>query len=254
MYLMTNKYKYFVGNWKMFGDLSSIKHLIKVNSYLKKNKKYKVKVIFCVPYTLINLFSKKLKRSKLLIGAQNCHFSNKFGAFTGSINPKMVENSGAKYIIIGHSENRLQGDTDDIINKKIQSSLKMKLKVIFCIGETLREKKRGFTNRVLNSQITKGMKDIKKLNNIIIAYEPVWSIGTGIIPNDLELKKNIAFIRHKLKIKYKKIKKFRILYGGSVNTNNIEKLNKISNLSGFLIGGASQSSKKFIDIINKSYI
>ena len=246
---MTNKYKYFVGNWKMFGDLSSIKHLIKVNSYLKKNKKYKVKVIFCVPYTLINLFSKKLKRSKLLIGAQNCHFSNKFGAFTGSINPKMVENSGAKYIIIGHSENRLQGDTDDIINKKIQSSLKMKLKVIFCIGETLREKKRGFTNRVLNSQITKGMKDIKKLSNIIIAYEPVWAIGTGKTASPEQAQAAHLFIRGLLRESNESIaQSAHILYGGSMNAGNAKELISCADIDGGLIGGAALKAEDFLQI------
>ena len=139
---MTNKYIYFIANWKMFGVLSSIKLLKKVSFYLKKIKKKNLKVIFCVPYTLLSEYSKNIKNKNMSIGAQNCHDLKDFGPFTGSVNSKMIKDVGANYVILGHSENRQQGETDFIINKKILSSLNSNLKVIFCIGETLIEKKK----------------------------------------------------------------------------------------------------------------
>ena len=138
---MTNKFKYIIGNWKMFGVLSSFNILNRVNLHLKKNKYSKIKVIFCIPYTLINLFSNKLINSKISIGAQDIHQFNQFEACTGSVNAKMIKNSGAKYCIIGHSEKRISGDNDIIINQKIKSCIKNKLNVIFCIGENLKQKK-----------------------------------------------------------------------------------------------------------------
>ena len=134
-----------------------------------------------------------------------------------------------------------------LTNLKIKSAIKSGLKVIFCIGETLNEKRRKATKRVLERQISLGLKKINKKNsNIIIAYEPVWSIGTGLIPKSNELIKIITFIK-------KKYKNLKVLYGGSVNSKNINELKLIENIDGFLIGGASQDAKKFIDIIKKTY-
>jgi len=249
---MTNKYKYFVANWKMFGGIksvNSINRVIKLSKYRKFNK---AKIVYCPPYILLSSFVQKLKKTKIKVGAQNCHQSNINGPFTGSINSQMLKNIGASYVIIGHSENRAEGETDKLINKKIQSALKNKLKVIFCIGETLQQRKNKLTNAILETQIKNGLKNIKRHENIIIAYEPVWSIGTGIIPENELLKKIVTFIKKilKEKIKYNKSK---ILYGGSVNSENIQELRKINQINGFLIGGASQKSNKFIDIIKKTF-
>ena len=247
---MTNKYRYFIGNWKMFGQLSSIKILKRVNSYLNKVKNNNSKVIFCPPYTLINSFAKQLNKSLISIGAQNCHHESNFGPHTGSINSKMIKNSGAKYVIIGHYENRIRGDTDLLINKKIKASLNNKLKIIFCIGENRKQKNKRITNKILNKQITIGLKGVNKKSEIFVAYEPVWAIGTGLVPNTLNLKKNLKFIQKKLK---KILNNYKILYGGSVNHKTVKAISSIGNVDGFLIGGASQSSKKFIDIIKNSY-
>tara|TARA_B100001167_G_C16755791_1_gene298645 strand:+ start:688 stop:1434 length:747 start_codon:yes stop_codon:yes gene_type:complete len=247
---MTNKYRYFIGNWKMFGQLSSIKILKRVNSYLNKVKNNNSKVIFCPPYTLINSFAKQLKKSLISIGAQNCHHESNFGPHTGSINSKMIKNSGAKYVIIGHYENRIRGDTDLLINKKIKASLNNKLKIIFCIGENRKQKNKRITNKILNKQITIGLKGINKKSEIFVAYEPIWAIGTGLVPNTSNLKKNLKFIQTKLK---KILNNYKILYGGSVNHKTVKAISSIGNVDGFLIGGASQSSKKFIDIIKNSY-
>ena len=190
--------------------------------------------------------SKKLRGSNIEVGAQNCHEQDVYGAFTGSVNSSMLKSVGAKYIIIGHSENRQSGETDKLINLKIKSALKSGLRVIFCIGETLKAKRKKITKSVLNKQIKAGLKNIKNNKKIIIAYEPVWSIGTGIIPKSDDLFKTISFIK-------KEKKNYKVLYGGSVNPKNINQLKYINNIDGYLIGGASQDPKKFIDIIKKTY-
>ena len=246
---MTNKYIYFVANWKMFGNLRSLNSLDKVIKFSKTNKKNKYKIIYCPPYTLIRSMSKRLKKTTIQVGAQNCHHVYEFGAYTGQVNSSMIKSVGAKYVILGHSENRQIGETDNLINSKIKSSIKSGLKIIFCIGETLKERRSKKTNQILKRQIEKGLKSIKNKSKIIIAYEPVWSIGTGIIPKEAELTKTISFIKSRFAKKYPKI-----LYGGSVNSRNIEILKKTPDIDGFLIGGASQTSKKFIDIIQKTII
>ena len=244
---MTNKYMYFVANWKMFGDLKTLNSLDKVIKFSKTNKKNKFRIIYCPPSTLIRPLSKRLKTTKIEVGAQNCHHSYEFGANTGQVNSIMLKNVGAKYVIIGHSENRQLGEDDKLINLKIKSALKAGLKVIFCIGETLREKKNKKTNKVLAKQIKNGLSSINNKSNIILAYEPVWSIGSGLIPKSEDLKKSIAFIKSKFGKKSS-----NILYGGSVNVNNVDKLKNITDIDGFLVGGASQNPKKFIDIIKKT--
>ena len=246
---MTNKYMYFIANWKMYGDLKTLNSLDKVIKFSNANKKNKFKIVYCPPNTLIRPLSKRLTKTNIEVGAQNCHESESFGAHTGQVNSKMLRNVGAKYVILGHSENRQIGESDSLINSKIKSAIKSGLKIIFCIGETLKERRSKKTNQTLSLQIKKGLKSIKNKSNIIIAYEPVWSIGTGLIPKSEDLIKSIKFIKKKFGKKSPKI-----LYGGSVNNTNISQLKKISVIDGFLIGGASQDSKKFIDIIKKTYI
>jgi len=252
---MTNKLKYFVGNWKMFGDFSSIKIINQINQFCSnlKKKGIKSKVIVCVPHTLIYTFVTKLKNKLVTIGAQNCHHHNGVGAFTGSISSSMIRKSGARYIILGHSETRSSGDTNKLINKKIDASLREKINVIFCIGETLHQKREGKTFSILRKQMNNSIDKKFNLNRIIIAYEPIWSIGTGKVPKTNELIKIFKFIKDEYKRNFK-LKRFPIvLYGGSVNDTNIQQFSSIPEIDGFLIGGASQSSKKFIDIIKNYY-
>ena len=243
---MTNKYMYFIANWKMFGNVNSLNSINKVVNFLKRFKYKKfLKVVYCPPNTLIHSLSNSKSSQLISVGAQNCHQNKTPGAFTGFVNSSMLKSVGAKYVIIGHSENRQNGENDKIINLKISSALESKLKVIFCIGETLKEKRKKITKRILSKQIDIGLKKIKNKKNIIIAYEPVWAIGTGLTPNNIELHEIINFIK-------KKLKKTKVLYGGSVNPKNIRVLKNINNIDGFLIGGASQNPNKFIDIIKKS--
>ena len=244
---MTNKYMYFIANWKMFGGLSTLNSLHKMVKFLKTFKKNRfTKIVYCPPNTLIHPMTKKLNNTSINVGAQNCHQHQTYGAFTGSVSSLMLKNVGAKYVIIGHSENRQAGETDNLINLKIKSAIKSGLKVIFCVGETSLQKRKKITKLVLNKQIRLGLKKIKIKSNVLIAYEPVWSIGTGVIPKSNELFEIINYI--------KSINKnFKVLYGGSVNPNNINELKLIHNIDGYLIGNASQDVKKFIDIIKKTY-
>ncbi len=232
----------------MFGDLRTLNSLDKVIKFSKINKN-KFKLIYCPPNTLIRPMSKRLKNSNLEVGAQNCHENDDYGAFTGQVNSRMLKSVGAKYVILGHSENRKTGENDNLINLKIKSAIKVGLKVIFCVGETLKEKKNKKTTQVLKKQIEKGLQSIKNKSKIIIAYEPVWSIGTGLIPKTEDLIKSVLFIKNRFGRKSPKI-----LYGGSVNGDNINQLKNIKSIDGFLIGGASQDPKKIIDIIKKTYI
>ncbi len=248
---MTNNNMYFIANWKMYGNLSSITTLKSIKIFSKTRKLKKTKIIYCPPYTLLRPFVDTLKSSTIKVGAQNCHHQTDFGSFTGSINAKMIKSLGCSYVILGHSENRREGENDKIINLKIKSAIKENLKVIFCVGETLKEKRKNKTKIVLKKQILDGLKNISKFNNIIIAYEPVWSIGSGKIPVSKDLDNIVMFIKSLLR-KRSRLKNIKILYGGSVNTKNIKKLSKIRSINGFLIGGASQKTKNFIDIIKKT--
>ena len=248
---MTNNKIYFIANWKMYGKKSSIKTLNNVIKLSKISKYKKINIIYCPPYTLLEQFVKKTKKSKIVVGAQNCHTDENYGAYTGSINTKMIKDTGSKFVIIGHSDSRHAGDTNTLINLKIKSAIKQKLNIIFCIGESLKENKKKKTNIILINQIKNGLKNIKNIDKIIFAYEPLWSIGTGIIPKSRELENRIKIIRNFINKNYK-IKNPRILYGGSVNPDNIVSLSKIPFINGFLVGGASQDSKKFIDIIKKT--
>jgi len=251
---MTNKLKYFIGNWKMFGDFGSFNIINRINQFGYRNRKLnKKKIVLCVPNILIYFFKKKLKSRYISLGAQNCHYHKSYGPFTGSVNASMLKKVGAEYIILGHSENRSEGETNQIIKKKIISALDKKLNVIFCIGETYKEKIKGKTFSILKKQLRSSLERKFNINKIIVAYEPVWSIGSNRIPKMNELINTIKFIKNEFK-KILKINKVpKILYGGSVNPKNIRLFSSISEIDGFLIGGASQSPKKFIDIIRNYY-
>ena len=232
----------------MYGNLSSLNTLNKVIKFSKSKEINKGRLIYCPPYTLISSFSKKFKNCQIGIGGQNCHESESFGPFTGSVNSRMLKNIGAHFVIIGHSENRKKGENNKLINLKIKNALKAGLKVIFCIGETLNEKRKKKTRSILSKQIKIGLKNIKDKSKIFLAYEPVWAIGSGLIPKAQDLFETVEFIKSKFKDKLPKV-----LYGGSVNPQNITILREINNIDGFLIGGASQNAKKFIDIVKKTY-
>ena len=245
--------RYFIGNWKMFGVPKSISILNKINSYYSRDiNRNKYRVIITPPYTLIESYSKYFKNKKILIGAQNCYQKEQFSSNTAAISSFMLKKVGAKYTLIGHSDNRAEGDTDTMLKDKVRYALKNNLKVVFCIGENKSEKKSKKTLQVLKRQLTKVLEKKFNKNNIIVAYEPIWSIGTGKIPTTSELQKTTIYIKKILKSIFKKNSP-AVLYGGSVDGNNVEMFKEIKEIDGFLIGGASKSSKKFIDIIKNYY-
>jgi len=245
--------RYFIGNWKMFGVPKSIGILNKINSYYSKDKnRNKYRVIMTPPYTLIESYSKYFKNKKISIGAQNCYQKEQFSSNTAAVSPYMLKSVGAKYTLVGHSDNRGEGDTDTMLKDKVRYALKNNLKVVFCIGENKTEKKNKKTLSVLKRQLTKVLEKKFNKNNIIVAYEPIWSIGTGKIPTADELKKTTIHIKKVLKGIFKKNSP-AVLYGGSVDGSNVEMYKGIKEIDGFLVGGASKTSKKFIDIIKNYY-
>jgi triosephosphate isomerase len=245
--------RYFIGNWKMFGVPKSINIINKINSYYSKDKnRNKYRAIITPPFTLIESYSKYFKNKKISIGAQNCYQKEQFSSNTAAISPYMLKSVGAKYTLVGHSDNRGEGDTDVILKDKVRYALKNNLKVVFCIGENKIEKKNKKTLSVLKSQLTKVLEKKFNKNNIIVAYEPIWSIGTGKIPSGGELKKTTIHIKKVLRGIFKKTSP-AVLYGGSVDGSNVRMFKEIREIDGFLIGGASKTSKKFIDIIKNYY-
>ena len=252
---MTNKFKYFIANWKMYGDLSSFQIIKSVNSYLRieKHKRSPKKIIFCLPNTLIHSFSKKVKNNKISIGAQNCHYLEKHGSFTGSVSPYMLKKVGAEYVIIGHSENRKHNDNNSIIKKKIIAASNQNLKIIFCIGESKKEKLNKKTFQVLKKQITNSISKNTNLKKIIFAYEPIWSIGGNKIPENKILNDITIYIKNFVKKNYKISFYPKVVYGGAVDSKKMSLLQKVSQIDGFLIGRASQSSNNFIAILKNYY-
>ena len=252
---MASGVRYFIGNWKMFGIPSSYKILDKINGYFhsdkKNNKKYKI--IIAPPLTLLQDFSNRFRNKKIHISAQNCYHKDSFGAYTGNVSPFMIKKLGINYIIIGHSENRASGENDQIIRDKVSLALKNNFIVIFCIGENKQEKRKKKTINVLKRQISKVIKNKYNFKNIIIAYEPVWSIGSGKLPSPSELEKNIVILKKFIKQKFRLNYNPKLIYGGSVDKNSIGGFKSIKELDGFLIGGASKSYKNFVDIIKNFY-
>ena len=245
--------RYFIGNWKMFGVPKSINILNKINSFHSKDRnRRKYRVIFTPPYTLLETYAKYFKNKRISIGSQNCYQKDLYSSNTAAVSPFMIRAVGAKYTLIGHSDNRSEGDTNDMLKDKVKFALKNNLKVVFCIGENKKDKKDNRTFSVLKNQITKVLEKKFNRNNIIVAYEPVWSIGTGKIPTKKELEKTTMHIKKVLKYLFK-TKSPAVLYGGSVDGSNVEMFKEIREIDGFLIGGASKSSKKFIDIIKNYY-
>ncbi len=235
---MTNKLV--VANFKMSMDTSD------VNNYLKDIATLDNKnVVICPTSIYLPYFLKK----KFEVGLQNV-YKEDLGAYTGEISPKQAYSIGVRYVILGHSERRQYfKETNEFVNEKIKACLKNNLKVILCIGETKEERDLLKTKRILKKQIVSCLKDLKSIQNVVIAYEPIWSIGTNITPTNAEIEDAITFIKDVVWELFEA--KIKVLYGGSVNENNIKSLNSINNVDGFLVGGASTNYSKFKKIIKE---
>ena len=236
----------------MFGVPKSINILSKINSYISSDKnKNKYLTIITPPFTLLESFAKHFKYKKIIIGSQNCYKKNQFSSDTGAVSPYMIRSVGVRHTIIGHSDNRAEGDDDIILKDKVNYALKNNFKIIYCIGENSLQKRKKQTYSIIKKQITKVLEKKNNKKNIIVAYEPIWSIGTGKIPNKSELTKTTSYIKKILSKIFRKSPP--VLYGGSVDEKNINMLKEIREIDGFLIGSASKSAKKFIDIIKNYY-
>ena len=245
--------RYFIGNWKMFGVPKSINILNKINSFISKDKnRNKYRAIFTPPYTLLESYCKQFKNKNIKIGSQNCYQKDHFSSNTAAISSYMIRSVGSEYTLVGHSDNRGEGENDQMLKDKVKFALKNNLKVIFCIGENKIHKRKKQTFKILKKQLVSVLDSKLNKRNIIVAYEPIWSIGTGKIPNNKDLFNTIIFIKKTLAKIFKKNGP-AVIYGGSVDKNSVQMFKQIREIDGFLIGGASKSYKKFIDIIKNYY-
>ena len=241
------------GNWKMNNDLKESEKLIVELKNLLQNEKPNCDIIVCPPFTSLLEASKLLKGSSIKLGAQNMHFEES-GAFTGEISASMLKSAGCEYVILGHSERRhIFGESDEVINKKIKKALSTGLKPIFCVGELLEERENGTTNDVVKRQVLKGLDGISAddMKNIIIAYEPVWAIGTGKTASPAQAQEVHEFIRDLIEIDYslETANDVTIQYGGSVKPDNAVELLSQPNIDGALVGGACLKADPFLGII-----
>lgn len=240
------------GNWKMYKNVNEAVELaneIKRAAFDVNN----VDVIVCPPFTNLSDVGEMLTEGNVGLGAQNCYWESE-GAFTGEVSVDMLKSVGCKYVIIGHSERRKYfGETDETVNRKIRAALEGGLIPIMCVGETLEEREAGKTMEVVRTQVTGGLKGFteEEIDSLIVAYEPVWAIGTGKTATPDQAQEVHAMIRALLSELYSESLSAskQVLYGGSVKPDNIEELMKEEDIDGGLIGGASLKSDGFADII-----
>lgn len=235
-------------NWKMNKTVSEAREF--VNAFaLAVTDITDVEIIIAPPFTSLMAVGEALKGTNIRLSAQNVFYEEK-GAYTGDISPVMLKDVGCEYVIIGHSERRQYFlETDDIVNRKIKASLKHGLNIIFCIGETLEEREKGRTFDVLKTQVTNGLKDTDS-ENLVVAYEPVWAIGTGRTATPDQVQEAHKFIREELrKLFGANADSIRILYGGSVTPENIDSLMSCPDVDGGLVGGASLKSDSFEKLV-----
>jgi triosephosphate isomerase (TIM) len=240
------------GNWKMNTTIGEALSLVKqmLGDLLAIDS---VDKVICPPFVSLSEIRDLTEGTSVRLGAQNMYFKEK-GAFTGEISPLMLRNL-CKYVILGHSERRQYfGETDATVNEKVRAALNFNLLPILCIGETLEENEAGKTNSVLERQVKEGLKDITATKDLVLAYEPIWAIGTGKAATGVQAGKTIGFIRSTLSALWGKdlASAVRILYGGSVTGANITEFMKEPEIDGGLVGGASLKAEEFIDIVRQT--
>ncbi|MDE2384261.1 MAG: triose-phosphate isomerase [Alphaproteobacteria bacterium] len=241
------------GNWKMNGTTAALREP-RLLAGMLRDVKLKCDVMICPPATLIRRAKSVMKGSKIKLGGQDCHAAVS-GAHTGDISADMLKDAGATSVIVGHSERRTNHkETDAQVAAKAQAAHKAGLTAIICIGETLDERKGGKTLEVLTGQIKGSIPAGSTASNTVVAYEPVWAIGTGLTPTTKEVEEAHAHIRAELaKVMGEEGAGTRILYGGSVKPSNAAELMGVANVNGALVGGASLKAVDFIGII-KAYL
>lgn len=245
--------KVIAGNWKMNNNLEESEKLINGLKNLLQNENPNCDVIICPPFISLAEASNLIKDSVIKLGAQNMYFEEN-GAYTGEISASMLKSTGCEYVILGHSERRtIFGESDEVINKKIKKALSAGLKPIFCVGELLEQRENGTTNSVIKNQIIKGLEGIsaEDMKNVIVAYEPVWAIGTGKTATPVQAEEVHKFIRSLIKTNFSDevADNLVIQYGGSVKPDNAKELLSQKDIDGALVGGACLKADSFMGII-----
>ncbi|MEH2419336.1 triose-phosphate isomerase [Nostoc sp.] len=232
------------GNWKMFKTQAETQEFLQgFLPHLEETPDGR-EVILCPPFTDLSVLSKTLHGSLIQLGAQNVHWEE-FGAYTGEISAPMLTESGVRFVIVGHSERRQYfGETDGTVNLRLRTAQRFGLTPILCVGETKQQRDAGETESVITLQLDKGLVDIDQ-NNLVIAYEPIWAIGTGDTCETVEANRIIGLIRSQLSNP-----NVSIQYGGSVKPNNIDEIMAQPEIDGVLVGGASLEAESFARIVN----
>jgi triosephosphate isomerase len=249
---MTTRKKLIAGNWKMNKTPADGVALVR-DIVAAVGKQTDVDIVVCPPFTGLESAGKALEGSEIKLGAQNMHFEAS-GAFTGEVSAPMLRSIFATHVILGHSERRtLFGETDSIVNKKVLAALKNQLRPIFCVGETLLEREGGATLKVVQTQVENGLEGVTKdqAQTLVVAYEPVWAIGTGKVATTEQAQEVHAFIRGLLTKLYSEpvAQKVRILYGGSMKPSNAPELLAQKDIDGGLIGGAALEARSFVELV-----
>lgn len=240
------------GNWKMNKTVTETKDFLEKLILNKINDN--VEAVVIVPFTSAYIASNLLKNFPVSVGCQNMYYEEN-GAFTGEISPLMLKDIGIEYVVIGHSERReIFKENDELVNNKVLSALKHNLKPIICCGEVLKEREDNKQKEKVEKQITIALKNVKEneLKNVVIAYEPIWAIGTGKTASSDDAEDMCSFIRKLIEKLYSKkpSEEIRIQYGGSVKPNNIKEIMSKENIDGALVGGASLEVNSFLDLVN----
>ena len=243
---------FIAGNWKMNTTVTEAEKLV-LEMLDKLDRIEGVEKVLCPPFVSLVAINMMLQGSSIKLGAQNMYFETK-GAYTGEISPVMLSQL-CEFVILGHSERRgYFGETDEIVNKKIKTALTNKLKPILCVGERLAENETGKTEEVINRQVTAALNGIEPVRDLVIAYEPVWAIGTGKAASSAQAAATIQSIRDVVaKLWNKSIAQdLRILYGGSVTSANIAEFISHPEIDGALVGGASLKAEEFVSIVEQT--
>jgi len=251
---MSNRQFLIAGNWKMNGGPFEAAELLEGLKNCKGNFSDDVDVLVCPPYVSLGMAVKYLHDSEIHVGAQNFHYEDN-GAYTGEISASMIAESGCNFVLIGHSERRQYfGETDETVNKKVLKALSSKIAPVVCVGESLEQRKKESHFDLVSDQVKKALNNVSEneVLDIVIAYEPIWAIGTGETASPEQAQEMHAFIRAELAKLYndETASAIRILYGGSMKPGNAEELLSQTDVDGGLIGGASLDAESFSEIIN----
>jgi triosephosphate isomerase len=240
------------GNWKMNTKLEEAENLVRA-MLAELNSIDSVEKVLCPPFISLAAIKELIKGTSIMLGAQNMHFEDK-GAYTGEISPLMLVDL-CDFVILGHSERRQYfAETDEIINKKVKRALESGVKPILCVGETLEDNEAGKTEQKITRQVNAGLGGINPTSQLVIAYEPIWAIGTGRAATGKQANATISLIRSILANIWNKeiAKAIRILYGGSVISNNVAEFITEADIDGALVGGASLKADEFVSIVRQT--